>query len=175
MAKAFADLAASDEATSLSHAEWLALLLDHEATWRNDRRLALRLRQAHLRHHAAPEDVDYRAPRGLDRRLFDTLLKGDGRIAARMKSLARVDLLILDDWGLEPLDGNARHHLLQVLEDRYGQRSTLVTSQLPIARWHELIGDPTYADAILDRLVHNAHRLEMSGDSLRRPTALVAA
>jgi DNA replication protein DnaC len=229
MAKAFADLAANDEATSLSHAEWLALLLDHEATWRNDRRLALRLRQARLRHHAAPEDVDYRAPRGLDRRLFDTLLKGDwianhenlavigptgigkswlacalghkacrdnrsvlytrlprlidelalakgdGRIAARMKSLARVDLLILDDWGLEPLDGNARHHLLEILEDRYGQRSTLVTSQLPIDRWHELIGDPTYADAILDRLVHNAHRLEMSGDSLRRPTVLVAA
>ena len=77
MAKAFADLAANDEATSLSHAEWLALLLDHEATWRNDRRLSLRLRQARLRHHAAPEDVDYRAPRGLDRRLFDTLLKGD--------------------------------------------------------------------------------------------------
>jgi DNA replication protein DnaC len=110
-------------------------------------------------------------------RLIDelALAKGDGRIAARMKSLARVDLLILDDWGLEPLDGNARHHLLEILEDRYGRRSTLVTSQLPVARWHELIGDPTYADAILDRLVHNAHRVEMSGDSLRRPTVPAAA
>lgn len=74
-----------------------------------------------------------------------------------MKSLARVDLLILDDWGLEPLDGNARHHLLEILEDRYGRRSTLVTSQLPVARWFDLIGDPTYADAILDRLVHRSH------------------
>lgn len=93
----------------------------------------------------------------------------------RLKSLARVDFLILDDWGLEPLDGNARHHLLEILEDRYGQRSTLVTSELPVANWHLLINDPTYADAILDRLVHNAHRIEMSGDSLRRPTAPVAA
>ncbi len=72
------------------------------------------------------------------------------------------------DWGLTPLDGNARHHLLEILEDRYGRRSTLVTSQLPVARWHELINDPTYADAILDRLVHNAHRVELSGDSLRK-------
>ena len=92
-----------------------------------------------------------------------------------MKSLARVDLLILDDWGLEPLDGNARHHLLEILEDRYGRRSTLVTSQLPIARWFDLIGDPTYADAILDRLVHNAHRLELEGESMRRLAQRAAA
>jgi len=110
-------------------------------------------------------------------RLIDdlALAKGDGRIAARMKSLARVDLLILDDWGLEPLNGNARHHLLEILEDRYGHRSTLVTSQLPVARWHEMIGDPTYADAILDRLVHNAHRIELTGDSMRRQTSAEAA
>lgn len=77
MAQAFADLVNNDEAAGLSHAEWLALLLDHEATYRNDRRLALRLRHARLRHHAVPEDVNYRAPRGLDRRLFDMLIKGD--------------------------------------------------------------------------------------------------
>jgi DNA replication protein DnaC len=76
MAKAFADLAANDEVSSLSHAEWLALLLDHEATWRNDRRLALRLRQARLRHHAIPEDVNYHHPRRLDRRFFEMLIKG---------------------------------------------------------------------------------------------------
>jgi DNA replication protein DnaC len=223
MAKAFAEMATNDDAASLSHAEWLALLLDHEATDRNDRRLALRLRHAKLRHRAVPEDVDYRTSRGLDRRLLDMLLtgdwiakhenlaiigptgigkswlacaighkacrdnrsvlytrlprlidelalaKGDGRIAARMKSLARVDLLILDDWGLQPLDGSARHHLLEILEDRYGQRSTLVTSQLPVARWYQVIDNPTYADAILDRLVHNAHRLELEGESMRRP------
>ncbi|WP_285022470.1 IS21-like element helper ATPase IstB [Novosphingobium sp. fls2-241-R2A-195] len=229
MAKAFAEMESNDDAASLSHAEWLALLLDHEATYRNDRRLALRLRHAKLRHRAVPEDVDYRTRRSLDRRLFETLLagewisrhenlaiigptgigkswlacaighkacrdnrsvlytrlpllideltlaKGDGRIAARLKSLARVDLLILDDWGLQPLDGNARHHLLEILEDRYGQRSTLVTSQLPVPRWHQTINDPTYADAILDRLVHNAHRLELEGESMRRNAATAAA
>lgn len=92
-----------------------------------------------------------------------SLAKGDGRIAARIKSLARVDMVILDDWELEPLDGNACHRLLEILEDRYARRSTLVTSQLPIARWFDLIGDPNYADAIIDRLVHSAHRLELGG------------
>lgn len=77
--------------------------------------------------------------------------------------------------GLQPLDSNARNHLLEILEDRYGRRATLVTSQLPVSHWHELIGDPTYADAILDRLVHNAHRLETSGESMRRHTTAIAA
>jgi len=85
-----------------------------------------------------------------------------------IRALGRADLLVLDDWGLEPLDAAARHDLLEILEDRYGRRSTMVTSQLPVDRWHEIIGDPTYADAILDRLVHNAHRIELTGDSLRR-------
>ena len=79
--------------------------------------------------------------------------------------------MILDDWGLEPLDAAARHDLLEILEERYGRRSTVITSQLPIDRWHEIIGDPTYADAILDRLVHNAHRIELAGESLRRTQA----
>ena len=84
------------------------------------------------------------------------------------RASARVELLILDDWGLEPLDADARHDLLEILEERYGRRSTIVTSQLPVDKWHEVIGDPTYADAILDRLVHNAHRIDLTGDSLRR-------
>jgi DNA replication protein DnaC len=79
--------------------------------------------------------------------------------------------LILDDWGLEPLDAAARHDLLEILEERYGRRSTMITSQLPVDRWHEIIGDPTYADAILDRLVHNAHRIELAGESMRRTRA----
>lgn len=94
--------------------------------------------------------------------------RGIGSLAARLKSLGAVELLILDDYGLQPIDGNAPHYLLEILEGRYGRRSTLVTSQFPVARWHEKISDPTYADAILDRLVHNAHRLEMSGESMRR-------
>jgi DNA replication protein DnaC len=96
------------------------------------------------------------------------LARGDGRHLRLLRTLGRVDLLILDDWGLEPLDAAARHDLLEILDDRYGRRSTVVTSQLPVDRWHELIGDPTYADAILDRLVHNAHRLDLTGESLRR-------
>jgi len=75
--------------------------------------------------------------------------------------------LIIDDFGLEPLDASSRHDLLEILEDRYGRRSTIITSKLPVTAWHEIIGDPTYADAILDRLVHNAHRIELSGESLR--------
>ncbi|HVB79582.1 MAG TPA: IS21-like element helper ATPase IstB [Candidatus Binataceae bacterium] len=97
-----------------------------------------------------------------------TIARGDGRYARISRALAGVQLLILDDWGLEPLDAQARHDLLEILEERYGRRSTIITSQLPVEDWHTVIGDPTYADAILDRLVHNAHRLNLSGDSLRR-------
>jgi len=96
------------------------------------------------------------------------LARGDGRHPRMLKSLGRADLLIVDDWGLEPLDASARHDLLEILEERYGRRSTIVTSQLPVDCWHQIIGDPTYADAILDRLVHNAHRIELTGESLRR-------
>ena len=103
-------------------------------------------------------------------RLFEDLAlgRGDGRHPRLLKSLGRADLLILDDWGLEPLDAGARHDLLEILEERYGRRSTMITSQLPVDRWHDIIGDPTYADAILDRLIHNTHRIELTGESLRR-------
>lgn len=96
------------------------------------------------------------------------LARGDGRHPRLLRSLGRVDLLIFDDWGLEPLDAMARHDLLEILEERYGRRSTIVTSQLPVEKWHQIIGDPTYADATLDRLLHNAHRLELTGESLRK-------
>ena len=96
------------------------------------------------------------------------LARGDGRYARIVRALGGVQLLILDDWGLEPLDAQARHDLLEILEERYGRRSTIITSQLPVENWHAVIGNPTYADAILDRLVHNAQRLNLSGDSLRR-------
>jgi DNA replication protein DnaC len=228
MAKAFAEIEADTAAPQLTHAEWLGLLLDREVTHRRDRRLTARLRYARLRHQATIEDVDYRAPRGLDRVLFKklaegswidahdnlilcgptgigkswlaaalghkacrdnrsvlyqripklfadlALARGDGRYARLPHSLAGVQLLILDDWGLQPLDGGSRHDLLEILEERYGRRSTIVTSQIPVDKWHALIGDPTYADAILDRLVHNAHRIDLAGDSLRRRRAISA-
>jgi DNA replication protein DnaC len=85
-----------------------------------------------------------------------------------MRSLNGAQLLILDDWGLEPLDAGARRDLYEILEERYGRRSTILTSQVPIDKWHEIIGNPTYADAILDRLIHNAYRIELRGDSMRR-------
>ena len=76
--------------------------------------------------------------------------------------------MILDDWGLEPLGPEQRHDMLEIVEDRYGRGATLITSQIPVDRWHDLIGEPTLADAILDRIIHNAHRLQLSGDSLRK-------
>lgn len=220
MAKAFVEAEAADE-NALSHREWLGLLLDREKTWRQDKRLAARLRYAKLRQQACIEDIDYRSPRGLDGlfqklvegqwidahdnlaltgptgvgkswlasalghkacrdnrsvlyqrvpRLFAelALARGDGRHPRLLRTLGRADLLILDDWGLEPLDATARHDLLEILEERYARRSTVVTSQLPIERWHEIINDATYADAILDRLVHNANRIELAGGSMRR-------
>jgi DNA replication protein DnaC len=105
-------------------------------------------------------------------RLFEALAlaRGDGRHARMLKMLARVELLILDDWGLSVLSQSQRIDLLEILEDRNGRGSTIVTSQVPIDQWCDVIGDPTLADAILDRLVHNAHRLNMTGESMRRIT-----
>ena len=109
-------------------------------------------------------------------RLFSSLAlaRADGRYPKLLDSLAKTQVLVLDDWGLSPLNAEHRHDLLEVLEDRHGVRSTIVTSQLPVEKWHDVIGDPTFADAILDRLVHNAYRLELKGDSMRkrrRPSA----
>ena len=101
------------------------------------------------------------------------LARGDGRYARIMRSLTGAQLLILDDWGLEPLDAGARRDLYEILEERYGRRSTILTSQVPVDKWHDVIGDPTYADAILDRLVHNAHRIDLAGESLRRRPAKI--
>jgi DNA replication protein DnaC len=110
-------------------------------------------------------------------RLFSDLAlgRGDGRYPRLMRALGGVKLLILDDWGLEPLGPEQRRDLLEIVEDRYGRGATIITSQLPVDRWHELIGDPTLADAILDRIIHNAHRLKLKGDSLRRKTAAAGA
>src|ERR1700733_10697166 len=222
MAKAFADLTASGQAKDIPHADWLALLLDRETSWRRDKRLTAaarrktapagerRGRRLSRRPRSGPRPVPEALGGGMGRRPrqprsgrpirrrqelvglrhrpegvprqslrpLSSLAKALRRPGARpgrrgrhprlIKSLGRADLLILDDFGLEPLDAGARHDLLEILEERYGRRSTIVTSQLPLSAWHEVVGDPTYADAILDRLVHNAHRIELTGESLRR-------
>ena len=127
---------------------WLACALAHKAC-RDDRSV-----------------LYYRVPR-----LFDALAlaRGDGRHARLLKSIARSQLLILDDWGLASLTPDQGRDLLEILDDRQGRGSTIVTSQVDVKHWHEMIANPTVADAILDRLVHSAHRLNLAGESLRDP------
>jgi DNA replication protein DnaC len=99
------------------------------------------------------------------------IARADGRYSKLLAELARTDLLVLDDWGLAPLNDEQRRDLLEILDDRFNARSTLVTSQLPITHWHDYLADPTLADAILDRLVHCAYKLALSGESLRKRAA----
>jgi hypothetical protein len=96
------------------------------------------------------------------------LARGDGRYVSLLKTIARADLLVLDDWGLKGFAAEQQHDLLEILEDRHGLRSTLITSQLPTDHWHELITNATVADAICDRLVHNAYRITLKGESMRK-------
>lgn len=103
-----------------------------------------------------------------------SLARADGRYLKIMTTLAKTDLLLLDDWGLAPLTESQRRDLLELFEDRHNLKSTLITSQMPVDHWHELIGDPTLADAILDRLIHNAHRVPLKGESLRKKQAKLA-
>lgn len=222
MATALTEQMNTPDIDELSFEERLGLLIDREATERENRRLSSRLRRAQLKHNAALEDIDYRHPRGLDKSLIQSLAacqwvkehlnvlltgptgvgktwlacafaqkacregyaalyrrlprllqemaiaKGDGRYPKLLATLAKTDVLILDDWGLAKLTAEHRRDLLEILEDRHGARSTLATSQLPIENWHDVIGDPTLADAILDRLVHNAYKINLKGASMRK-------
>jgi DNA replication protein DnaC len=104
-------------------------------------------------------------------RLLETLriARGDGTYEKTLAQIAKTDVLLLDDWGLAALEDGARRDLLEVVEDRYGRGATVVCSQVPVKKWHDTLGDPTIADAILDRLVHNAHRIDLKGPSMRGP------
>jgi len=222
MADALIELQNAPDAGELSREDWLGLLVDREATSRENKRLTRRLRDARLRQAAVVEDVDYRAHRGLDRALFQKLAGGDwlrehhhlvivgptgigkswlacalghkacrdgfsvlykrasrlfadlaqargeGRLPRMLTALERIRLLIIDDWGPEPLNAEQRRDFLEIVDDRYDRGSLLITSQVPVNRWHEVIGDPTLGDAILDRIVHRAHRIDLKGPSLRR-------
>jgi DNA replication protein DnaC len=96
------------------------------------------------------------------------LARADGSLRSRLARLSKIDVLVVDDWAMTPLAESERRDFFEICEDRYQLRSTILTSQLPVARWHEQIGDPTLAESILDRLVHNAHRIEMQGESMRK-------
>lgn len=103
-------------------------------------------------------------------RLLDSLAiaHGDGRFSKLITQIAKTDLLVRDDWGLETLTLGQRNDVLELMEDRHGAKPTLITSQVPVKKWHASIGDPTLADAILDRLLHNAHRLQLKGEPMRK-------
>ena len=94
--------------------------------------------------------------------------EADGSRLKEMAKLAKLDLLIIDDFGLEHLDQHKRLLLLEIIEDRHGRRSTIFVSQLPVAKWHEIIGDATIADAICDRMIHSAHQINLNGESVRK-------
>jgi DNA replication protein DnaC len=130
------------------------MLVDQQWTWRENQAPATRLHAAKLK-GACVEEIDYRA-------------RADGSLRSLLVRLSRIDVLVIDDWAMAPLADAERRDFWEICEDRYQARSTILTSQLPVARWHGQIGDPTAADGILDRLVHNAHRIEMRGDSMRK-------
>jgi len=222
MAEALSHQLTQPSIQQLSFEERMALLVDQELLYRDNRRMTRLLRAAKLRVPACIEDIDYQHPRGIDRayltslthghwverkqnlcitgptgcgktwlacamgnqacrqglsvrylrvpRLFEQLriAHGDGSYARLMNQLMKVDLLILDDWGIQKLTTPQRNDLMEVIEDRNGLSSTMVASQLPVEKWHEFIGEATLADAILDRLLHNAHRLPLTGESMRK-------
>lgn len=221
MAQAMRQQMEASQYLELSFEERLGLLVDRESETRENRRLQLRLRAAKLRLSVSVEEIDFRAPRGLDRSLVLSLAqaswvearhnllitgptgcgksfvacalahaairrghtalyaraprlladlrlaRGDGRYPRLLAQLAKVGLLLLDDFLITPAQGDEAKDLLEVIDDRNQIRSTLVVSQLPVESWHQALADPTLADAILDRLVHNAHRIALKGESMR--------
>jgi DNA replication protein DnaC len=214
-----------DASRDLNFHERLALLIDAEQSERRNYRYAQRVRWAKLGQSASLEDLDSRAPRGLDRtviaqlgtlvfindklnvlitgptgvgksylacaigqhacrenisvryvrlpRLVEELARAEAfkKKSQMFKHLARFKLLILDDFGLTPLADETKRDLLEIIDDRFDKTSTIVTSQLPVAKWHEYLDDPTLADAILDRIVHNAYKIDLKGESMRKKKA----
>ena len=225
MLRAYQEQLESGQCGDLSFDERFALLLDREAAEQDNRRLKTRLKSADLRQAACAEDVDYRAIRGLDKGLMQSLLgcewirkhhnclitgptgtgksylacalghqacrqglrvryyraprffqelaiaKADGRYDKLLRTLAKTQLLVLDDWGTAPLTDEQRRDLFEVMEDRYDCGATLIAAQLPVKHWHDIVGDPTLADAILDRLIHNAYTITLKGESMRKKRA----
>ncbi len=227
MARGLEERLADPKHGSLSHDEFVGLLVQDEKLYRDNLRLRRLLKKAKLCQEASLEDIDYSVPRGISQqvmlelanpqwitahrnvlisgpagvgksfiacalgnaaaragytvlyvrapRLFETLQqsRGDGSHLKALARLARVQLLIIDDFLLTPLSDNERRDLLEVIEDRYQAGATIIASQCLVKDWYPNIGDPTLADAVCDRLLHNAYKIEMRGESMRtrRPPA----
>ena len=225
MAQALEEQRRQSDISQLDFEERLALLVERQWLWRENRALAARLHYAQLKMAACLEDIDYRHPRGLKRAQIDQLrtvewvrqhhnclitgptgcgktylacalghqacrdghrvcyyyapklfrelqnAQADGSLMKLLKKLARAALLLIDDLGVASVTGKQYRDLLEILDDRHGLGATLVTSQFPVNQWHDLINDATVADAILDRLVHNAYRLDLKGESIRKAKA----
>jgi len=226
MAQALADQIKNTDFNDYSFEERLGLLVEHEWTYRQNKRLAILLKQAKLRLGACMEDIDYVHPRGLNRGLMKSLAncqwvnahqnviitgptgigktfiacalanaacrlaftaryyrlprllqdmalaRADGTYSKVLSRLAKTDLLILDEWGMAPFNDMQGRDLLELVDDRHQLHSTIIVGQIPMEQWHQLLPDPTVADAILDRLVHNAHKIKLDGESMRKILAL---
>ena len=222
MVEALEEQRKTAEVGAWSFEDRLALLVERQWLWKENRALATRLKYARLRQPACLEDIDYRHHRGLQRSVMEHLAGGDwiqysqnclitgptgvgksylacalaqkacrdgyralyfyapklfreltagqadGSLPTLLKKIAKARLLVIDDWGLEKATPAQYRDFLEILDDRQSVASTLITSQFSPTRWHELIGDATVADAILDRLIHGSHRIELKGESMRK-------
>ena len=227
MAKAFADQMQCPDITQLTFEERFGLIVDHQMTDLENRRMQSRLKKAKLRLPASLEDLDFKQGRGLDRstvmslalnqwvtshhnilvtgptgagksylacalaqkacrdgyatlyqrvpRLLQEIAVSrlDGRYAKLIAPITKCEVLILDDLLISPLTREEQRELLEIVEERYDRKATIITSQLPVKAWHDAMQDPTLADAILDRLVHNAYKLELKGESMRRKRSML--